>query len=295
MNDLEKRLKISTKISYEELVELAYETQEKLEELKSETDVLDKKEVEYVTNSIKKINHEFGTNLSEELREHNKDLFEKRRENILTYAPQLIKLSEKNSQERLDIIDYFIKLNNSLISDISNFKEELSNNLVSGEIQNSNEDVICENCGSKNLANVDGIATCQSCGAKYPNMSLGKISVDEGLKEKEIRRLIELNREDPDSRHEPTTGILNDEEILKYTPKSIAASEIRFKRGEASVDDKWVHYEGILLILLIIVFGGGPIFGALAFSIFSIEIAVTILSLIIVLPILGMIYISYIK
>ncbi|MDR0913102.1 MAG: TFIIB-type zinc finger domain-containing protein [Methanobrevibacter sp.] len=93
------------------------------------------------------------------------------------------------------------------------------------------EEVICENCGSKNLAEVNGIATCQSCGTKYPNISLGKIGMDEELKAEEIRRLVELNKEYPNIGHEPTTGILNDEEILKYTPKSHAAKKIYLKRA----------------------------------------------------------------
>ena len=55
------------------------------------------------------------------------------------------------------------------------------------------KELICENCGSKNFVEENGIPTCKSCGTKYPEFSLKKVGIEEELKEKEIRRLVEAN------------------------------------------------------------------------------------------------------
>lgn len=44
------------------------------------------------------------------------------------------------------------------------------------------EELQCSNCGSKNIAEVNGIANCLSCGTNYPEMPLKKIDIDEELK-----------------------------------------------------------------------------------------------------------------
>ncbi len=56
------------------------------------------------------------------------------------------------------------------------------------------KELMCENCGNKSFIEDNGIPTCDSCGTKYPEFSLNKVGIEEELKEKEIRRLVEANR-----------------------------------------------------------------------------------------------------
>lgn len=64
---------------------------------------------------------------------------------------------------------------------------------------------------------------------------------DEKIKKEEILRLTNLNKHWWNKRSsEPRKGILTDDEILKYTGDSMAASEIRLKKGIGSFSDKTV-------------------------------------------------------
>ncbi|MGL6298176.1 MAG: TFIIB-type zinc finger domain-containing protein [Methanobacteriaceae archaeon] len=56
------------------------------------------------------------------------------------------------------------------------------------------KELVCENCGSKSFVEENGITTCKSCGTKYPEFSLDKVGIEEELKNKEIRRLVEVNK-----------------------------------------------------------------------------------------------------
>ena len=108
----------------------------------------------------------------------------------------------------------------------------------------------CENCGSNHIIEENGIATCQACGTKYPNLKLKNIGLDEELKEKEIKRLIEANNKkfmwNPTDL-EPKIGFLTDYEIIKYSPKSNAAKKIIAKRSEKLID-KLKLYSDYLII-----------------------------------------------
>ena len=94
------------------------------------------------------------------------------------------------------------------------------------------DELVCENCGSKHLIEVNGIVTCQACGTKYPDLELNKIGIKEEAKEQEIKRLIEVSRKTFTSSfsREPALGILTDDEILQYAPNSEAAKKVMFKR-----------------------------------------------------------------
>lgn len=74
--------------------------------------------------------------------------------------------------------------------------------------------------------------------------------IDKKLKEEEIMRLTGLGKEKSKSRigrilnenrrtPEPKKGILTDDEILKYAGDTMAASKIRIKRGEGTLEDKF--------------------------------------------------------
>ncbi|MGL6298178.1 MAG: TFIIB-type zinc ribbon-containing protein [Methanobacteriaceae archaeon] len=54
-------------------------------------------------------------------------------------------------------------------------------------------ELVCKNCGSRNFVEENGIPTCKSCGTKYPEFSLDKVGIEEELKNKEIRRLVDAN------------------------------------------------------------------------------------------------------
>lgn len=92
-------------------------------------------------------------------------------------------------------------------------------------------DLVCEMCGSSNFKEIDGVVTCNACGTKNPNISLKTIGLKAEAKEKEIRRLIDINENGFSSynEREPKLGLLTDEEILMYAPNSIAADKIREK------------------------------------------------------------------
>ena len=119
-------------------------------------------------------------------------------------------------------------------------------------------DIICENCGSRNLEEVNGIVTCNACGTKYPNLSLSNVGIDEELKEREIRRLVEENNKIftfPLNR-EPKLGLLTDEEILKYAPNSKAAEAIRTKNAKSIIEKIKVNKSYQLYVFFIVLFGG---------------------------------------
>lgn len=101
--------------------------------------------------------------------------------------------------------------------------------------------VICKTCGSK-LKNE--IYFCPKCGEPTPHhLNEDKVEdnedlsdFDKKLKQKEIDRLVEVNtnyyeNDDYDEEDlEPNFGILTDDEILKYSPYSETASEIKERR-----------------------------------------------------------------
>ena len=115
---------------------------------------------------------------------------------------------------------------------------------------------VCENCGSRNFKEVNGIVTCNACGTRYPNMSLDTIGLDEELKEQEIRRLIRENNKFFSfvSNREPKLGLLTDEEILKYAPNSNAAMEVRFKNAKTTREKIKYNNTYQSIIILAVVF-----------------------------------------
>ncbi len=118
-------------------------------------------------------------------------------------------------------------------------------------------DIICENCGSRNLEEVNGIVTCNACGTKYPNLSLSNVGIDEELKEQEIRRLVKENNKifTLPINKEPKLGLLSDEEILKYAPNSKAAESIRTKNAKSIWEKIKVNRTYQSALFLIIIFG----------------------------------------
>ncbi len=106
--------------------------------------------------------------------------------------------------------------------------------------------LICENCGNNKLIEEKGIVTCSACGTKYPNLSLENIDPEADLKQKEIKRLIETNGE------QPNTSILTDDEILKYAPKSDEALSIRFKRAKGLEKLKVDYFITLIIIFVLI-------------------------------------------
>ena len=117
----------------------------------------------------------------------------------------------------------------------------------------------CENCGSNNIVEENGIATCQACGTKYPDLKLKNIGLDEELKENEIKRLIEVNNKKflwNKKDLEPKIGILTDDEILKYSPNSHAAKKIIAKRSGKLIDKLKAYgdYIGVYYFILGLVF-----------------------------------------
>lgn len=118
-------------------------------------------------------------------------------------------------------------------------------------------DIICENCGSRNLVEINGVVTCKACGTKYPNLSLKNIGIDEELKEQEIRRLVQENNKFltlPLSR-EPKLGLLTDEEILKYAPYSKAAEKIRTKNAKSILEKIKVNKTYQMVLFLVGIYG----------------------------------------
>lgn len=79
--------------------------------------------------------------------------------------------------------------------------------------------------------------------------------IDRKLKEEEILRLtsLENKRFIRKSEREPRIGILTDDEILDYARNSIAASEIRLKRGFGTLSDKIKIYKRILIVMWIFI------------------------------------------
>lgn len=77
--------------------------------------------------------------------------------------------------------------------------------------------------------------------------------IDRKLKEEEILRLtsLENKRFIRKSEREPRIGILTDDEILDYARNSIAASEIRLKRGIGNLSDKIKIYKKLLTLMWI--------------------------------------------
>lgn len=184
-----EKLKIGSNLSYDELIELIYNLDGKFNEMKINDSFFDVEEVKLILDAVAKIAYDISLNVSNEDMTLNKELFSNRENHISKYSPLLIKaINEKDDVYGMEILDSFIDLNNAYKSDMRTFKEDLQFNLIGSNNKNMDENVLCENCGSKNLAAIDGIVTCQSCGAKYPNMSLKKMGLDEELKEKEIRR-----------------------------------------------------------------------------------------------------------
>jgi uncharacterized Zn finger protein (UPF0148 family) len=141
---------------------------------------------------------------------------------------------------------------------------------------------VCEKCGSPNIEEVDGVITCNSCGIKYPQRSSKYQNFDEELKEREIQRLtspitrpilghpkdiegnpVRKNILSGGYSIEPKSGILSDNEILKYAGDSKTASKIRLRRGIGQSSDKTLLYENELSMIWIGVGFTGSLFGVL--------------------------------
>lgn len=112
----------------------------------------------------------------------------------------------------------------------------------------------------------------------------------EKIRENEIKRLTESLGQD-----EPVKGILTDDEILRYAGDSIAASEIRLKRGSNDFHDKMKIHEATLGIMWI--FGLMPVGMCVAVAAFLMDIfAAKILFVLLILFLTGYtIYYLYIK
>jgi hypothetical protein len=96
-------------------------------------------------------------------------------------------------------------------------------------------DGICENCGGTFSYKEHDLKICEYCGSTIKNEDNIEIIQDdfsEELRKEEIKRLIKNKQKMfvlPQQK-EPIPGLLTDDEILKYAPKSNAALSIRCKR-----------------------------------------------------------------
>ena len=130
------------------------------------------------------------------------------------------------------------------------------------------------------------------------NSSDEDIDLDEFDKKRkmdEIRRLTNNKHWWNKRNHEPRKGILSDDEILKYAGDSVAASEIRLKRGIGSYSDKTnVNQDNTLLIFgwfAILYFGMMLFIGIIGESIFGLPLVYSIILLILFFILLaGMVY-----
>ncbi len=109
----------------------------------------------------------------------------------------------------------------------------------------------CQNCGSKNLKEENGKITCLACGSNFAPKTIGHLTLEEELREKEIRRLVDTKANDPN------TGLLTDEEILKYAPNSQAANDIKYKNAKTlkekmNAKSNELEAIGIFTILVIV-------------------------------------------
>ena len=103
----------------------------------------------------------------------------------------------------------------------------------------------CPNCG---VSLKQGLFFCPSCGVKLKEKTQPQIEVrkeepklsklDQEIKEQEIRRLIKVNQKrfSTAKSREPKTGLLTDEEILKYAPESKAAERIKLKNADSLLE-----------------------------------------------------------
>ncbi|MDR3291008.1 MAG: hypothetical protein LBT10_02565 [Methanobrevibacter sp.] len=229
LNDKYPNLDINAKMSYDKLIQLAYDVEDKFNEMKEKNKFED---LEFLLKALNKLDYEFVTHLPEDLRQEkeNKDLFETRKNLLSKY--NIHRLKHWNTYKIAKAVDELSAI--PYVMEFTNFKEYFVNDEYDDGVE-----VLCENCGSNNFLIVDGIPTCNSCGTKNPNLDKGKISQTEKLKEQEIKR---LTTEEPmrlvDDKGlivgyrypDPRTGILTDDEILKYAPKSESAKKIRVER-----------------------------------------------------------------
>lgn len=105
--------------------------------------------------------------------------------------------------------------------------------------------ILCPNCG---VSLKQGLFFCPSCGVKLKEKTQPPIEVrkeepklsklDQEIKEQEIRRLIKVNQKrfSTAQSREPKTGLLTDEEILKYAPESKAAERIKLKNADSLLE-----------------------------------------------------------
>ena len=102
----------------------------------------------------------------------------------------------------------------------------------------------CENCGSHNFKDENGLLICNACGSKYSTEDTGHVGLIEELREEEIRRLVNVSTKFIKTRAEiePKPGILTDEEILRYAPNSEAAKKIKMSK----TDSKWEKFKLML-------------------------------------------------
>ena len=103
----------------------------------------------------------------------------------------------------------------------------------------------CPICG---VSLKQGLFFCPSCGVKLKEKTLPQMEaikeepklskLDQEIKEQEIRRLIKVNQKrfSTAKSREPKTGLLTDEEILKYAPESKAAERIKLKNADSLLE-----------------------------------------------------------
>ncbi len=54
----------------------------------------------------------------------------------------------------------------------------------------------CQNCGSKNSKKENGKITCLACGSNFTPKTIGHLTLEEELREKEIRILVDTKEND---------------------------------------------------------------------------------------------------
>ena len=118
------------------------------------------------------------------------------------------------------------------------------------------------------------------------------MNIEESDKQKDIHRLTKTF-----DRFKPYSGVLSEDEILRYAPNSRAAAEIRLSRGENSLKDKslvngitgWKLAGSLFFILFLLLFG-------VALDIHSLVFLSLIMAIIAIpVSIIYIIYILFIK
>ncbi len=269
-------------MDYDEIMDSLYNIKDKFNWMIINEEFLDINEIEDLLQKLKRINREFMTTISDDLRKENKGLFDERIDRSSINTTELLSAVKQNNKEYgLQLVSYFNNLSNALIKDYVNFKEFFVSNQGFETKNKSNNSLVCENCGGK-IENEAMTSFCPYCGEKiYDEM--------ENIRKEEIDRLINPNigyNSHIDTNtffngwvKEPIEGILTDTEILKYAPKSKAAAKIRIEKGEANTSDKimnngylfFIWFGGLLIGFYIAIFAGmganSAIVGILVFAV----------------------------